>query len=360
MATYDFSQYGGPSKEWLAVETALPSTSFDVSADPVTLRETVNAGRAESSAQAMQALAPKVHITTYTIPTRDGSSIQARSYRSVSAPKEAKLPVFLFFHGGGWLFGSLDTEDAACAQHAINANCIVLHANYRHTPEHPFPVAWHDAADSLAWLHANIKILGGDASQVVVGGVSAGGNLAASITLEQHLGVNPMLAGLPAIAGQVLIIPGLASSVTYEETVAKRLPTSGPSSREENANAPVLPAAVVTYFSSLLKVPADVGPKDTKLNVAGAAEEDVRGMPPSVLGIAGLDMLRDEALLYAKTLAEAGVPTEVRLFKGVPHGFRRFGKQLKACEEYDKCTEEGIRWVLGKPKAIGKLDIKVV
>jgi acetyl esterase/lipase len=78
-----------------------------------------------------------------------------------------------------------------------------------------------------------------------------------------------------------------------------------------------------------------------------------------LLGIAGLDPLRDEALLYAKLLSEAGVPTETRLFKGVPHAFRRFGSALKASQDWDDCVEQGLHWCLSKPKATGKFDVKV-
>lgn len=355
----DFSQYGGPSEEWLAIEKTLPALTFDTNIDPVILKNAVNKEREERTAAGMKFLAPHVHTADYTIPTRDGSSIEARTYRSIKKDKSEKLPVYIYFHGGGFIFGSIASEDFTCAQTAINIGVLVVNVNYRHSPEHVFPTAWHDSQDAFAWVHKNIEELGGDSSKVLVGGVSAGGQLAASLTLEKHLGKNEVTRDLPEIAGQILIIPCVASSYTYAEGPGKKI-VPGKSSYIENENAPILPKKTVEFFTGLLKTPGpDTDLKDTKLNIVNASEEEVRGLPPTVFGIAGLDPLRDEALLYAKLLSEASVPTEVRLFKGVPHGHRRFGKALKASDHWDACVDEGIVWALSRPQATGKFEVKI-
>lgn len=351
----DFSQYGGPSEEWLAVEKTLPALTFDIKADPFALKSAVNSERESRTAAVMAELKAHVHTVDYSIPTRDGSTIEARTYRSVKNEKAEKLPVYLYFHGGGFIFGTLDGENASCAQTAINTGAIVLNVNYRHTPEHTFPTAWYDAQDAFVWLHKNIDKVGGDPSKVLVGGVSAGGQLAASLTLEKHLGKSEVLKGLPEIAGQILIIPCLASPYTYDEGPGKKLKVS---SYVENEFAPVLPKTTIEFFIGLLKVDKP-DHKDTKVNIVNATEDEVKGLPPTVLGIAGLDPLRDEALLYGKLLSETNVPTEIRLFKGVPHGHRRFGAALKASEHWDRCVEEGILWALSKPKATGKFEVKI-
>jgi acetyl esterase/lipase len=351
----DFSQYGGPSEEWLAVEKTLPATIFDVNQDPVTLRNTVNTERENRSAAAMEQLSAHVHMADYSIPTRDGSTIEARTYRSVKKEKSETLPVYLYFHGGGFIFGTLSSEDPTCATTAIKTGAVVVNVNYRHTPEHVFPTAWHDAEDSLAWIHKNIDKIGGDPSKVVVGGVSAGGQLSAALTLEQHLKKSDVTKDLPKLAGQILIIPCVAAPSTYDQGPGKKLKVS---SYVENEHAPILPKKVVEFFTGLLKVGVpDL--KDTKQNIVNSTEDEVRGLPPTVFGIAGLDPLRDEALLYAKLLSEANVPTEIRLFKGVPHGHRRFGDALKASKDWDDCIEEGIAWVLSKPEATGKFQVKL-
>ncbi|CAO2649223.1 Nn.00g066080.m01.CDS01 [Neocucurbitaria sp. VM-36] len=353
--TLDFSQYGGPSEDWLAVQKTLPALTFDVKADPVALRSAVNTERENRAAAAFAELSAQVETTDYSIPTRDGTSIEARTYRSVKKDKSEKLPVYIYFHGGGFLFGTLSSEDFSCAQTAINTGVIVLNVNYRHTPEHTFPTAWYDSQDAFAWLHKNIDNVGGDASKVLVGGVSAGGQLAASLTLEQHLGKSEVLKGLPTVAGQILIIPCVAHPDTYDQGPGEKLKVS---SYVENVNAPVLPKTTIDFFMGLLKVDTpDL--KDTKVNIVNATAEEVKGLPPTVFGIAGLDPLRDEALLYAKLLAEANVPTEIRLFRGVPHGHRRFGKALRASEHWDQCIDEGILWALTKPTATGAFDVKL-
>ena len=351
----DFSQYGGPSEEWLAVEKTLPALTFDVTADPVALRSAVNTERENRTAAVMADLSAFVHMTDYSIPTRDGSTIGARTYRSVKQDKSERLPVYMYFHGGGFIFGTLNSEDATCAQTAIKTGAVVLNINYRHTPEHTFPTAWNDSEDAFAWLHKNIDAIGGDALKVVVGGVSAGGQLAASLTLEQHLGKSEVTKNLPSLAGQILIIPCVAHPATYDQGPGKKLKVS---SYVENEHAPVLPKKTVEFFTGLLKV-GTPDFKDTKLNIVNATEDEVKGLPPTVFGIAGLDPLRDEALLYAKLLSETNVATEIRLFKGVPHGHRRFGDALKASKHWDDCIEEGIQWVLSKPKATGKFDVKL-
>lgn len=356
----DFSEYGGASEEWLAVEKTIPVPFFDFSLDPKTAQATVNGGREEASAKAMEKLGPHVQTADYSIPTRDGSTIEARSYRPVSVTEDDLLPVYIHYHGGGFAFGTLDSENATCANTAINAKCVVLNVNYRHTPDFVYPTAWHDSQDAFIWLHKNTDALKIDPSKVVVGGVSAGGQLTASLVLEKQKGENEALKNLPDIAAQVLIIPALAHYETYAEGPLKQMKSRDISSIVENENAPILPMKACVAFTKLLKIPkVELG--DTKINILSAATaDDVKGMPPTIFGIAGLDPLRDEALLYGKLLAEAGVPTEVRLFKGVPHGFRRFGPALKASAQWDKAVEDGVEWARSKPVATGKFEIKVV
>ncbi|KAF2819230.1 alpha/beta-hydrolase [Ophiobolus disseminans] len=351
----DFSQYGGKSDDWIALEKTLPALTFDTSMDPLALQSAVNTERANRSAAVFAELSAHVHTKDYSIPTRDGSTIEARTYRSVKTKEAEKLPVYLYFHGGGFIFGSIGAEDAACANTAIKTGVIVLNVNYRHTPQHIFPTAWNDSEDAFAWLHKNIDEVGGDASKVIVGGVSAGSQLSASLMLEQHLKKSDVTKDLPTLAGQILIIPCLADNKTYDQGPGKKLKVS---SYVENEYAPVLPKTVVEFFTGLLKVDK-IDLKDTKINIVNVSEDEVKGLPPTVFGIAGLDPLRDEGLLYAKMLSEANVPTDVTLFKGVPHGHRRFGDALRESKYWDDCIEEGIRWVLSRPQATGRFEVKV-
>lgn len=358
----DFSQYGGASEEWLAVEKTISKNIFGFNDDPAETKRANNDRRDKTAAEAAKDLLPLLKVETYTIPTRDGSTIEGRSYRPLSKPADEKLPVFIHFHGGGFFFGTLSSEDASCADIALKTGVVVFNVNYRHTPEHAFPIAWLDSQDAFAWLHANIShpAINGDPSKVVIEGVSAGAQLAASLVLEQHLGKSAVLQNLPPVAGQILLIPGLAWIHTYHEGPLKKMVSPDVSSYRENEDAPILPRPIIEWFMDQLKVESPPAVDDTKLNIVNATVDQVKGMPPAIFGVAGLDPLRDEGLLYAKTLAEAGVPTDIRLFKGVPHGHRRFGDALKVSKAWDLCIEEGIAWTLNNPKASGKFEVKVV
>jgi acetyl esterase/lipase len=213
----DFSEYGGPSEEWLNIEKTLPVPFFNFGADPKEIQATVNGNRVGASAKLMEHLGPHVRMTDHSIPTRDGSTIEARSYRAASKSEDEALPAYLHFHGGGFIFGTLDGENAACANTAINTGAVVVNVNYRHTPEHTFPTAWNDSQDAFVWLHKNTDKLRVDRTKVAVGGISAGAQLTASLVLEKHLGKSEVLNNLPEIAAQVLLIPPLSHHETYAD-----------------------------------------------------------------------------------------------------------------------------------------------
>ena len=314
----DFSQYGGPSKEWLAVEAALPPVPPGLSI--IQKRDAANASREASSAQAMATLGDQVELIDVSIPARDGFALQGRLYWPRILPKAARPALYLHLHGGGYLFGTLASEDSVCSQIALNTTAksldkggvVVLNLNYRHTPEYVYPTAWHDSQDTLAWIHeVGVPTFGIDPARVVVGGVSAGSHLTASMVLEQHLGRLDSLTGkkLPPIAGQVLMIPSLVSISCYAPQLA-RMASPEVSSTVENKDAPLLSLATMQFFTDLLMRDAPAGfvidPFDTKLSPGNATVDQVRGLPPSVFGICGLDPLRDEGLLFADLLTKAG------------------------------------------------------
>ena len=313
----DYTSYGTASADWIALEPDLPVPPTDQSLPE--LIKVTNSGREAVSAAEMksQGLADAVSPTTHSIPMRDGSTIQARSYRPRSLTEAPKpLPIYLNLHGGGFLFGTIDSEDAACSRivHYLstehNFPIVVLNVNYRHTPEHTFPTAFEDVEDALVWLHslppADLPAIFGvpvDRHSVVIGGISAGGQLSASMTLQQHLKIGP-LASLPRLKGQVLIIPCLVH-IDHYSGLRSRLASPEVSSYVTQKDAPVLPVSRIRMFTDLMDM-GKVDPKDRRLNVGNASREEVKGMPPSVFGIAGADPLRDEGLFYAEMLADEG------------------------------------------------------
>ncbi|KAF3761188.1 hypothetical protein M406DRAFT_358509 [Cryphonectria parasitica EP155] len=353
----DFSKYGGRSEEWLAVEAGLPLSSVVTGQAVLERRALVNKGREEIAARVMESLSGKVRTYDHSIPTRDGQQLEARSYRSTLAGSEGKSPVYMHLHGGGFLFGTLASEDAICARIAINTGVVVVNVNYRHTPEFTYPTAWNDVEDAFVWLHSTVDKLGVDEKQVVVGGISAGGQLSAALTLGKHLGALGAAArACPPIAGQVLMIPCLVHMNCYEGHMS-RIKDPSVASYVENENAPILSRDVCMMFLDLLKVD-NPDANDLRLNPGNVPPEKVTGLPPTTIGVAGLDPLRDEGLLYAKMLSEAGVPTRTHIFKGLPHGFRRFGDQLSETKRWDKVVEDGIQWALGRPKATGQFIVE--
>ncbi|KAG7102408.1 AB hydrolase superfamily protein B1A11.02 like [Verticillium longisporum] len=343
----DFSQYGGASDEWRATEKTITFSSASAGISPVDLQKKMNETREQAAAKAMESMKGLVQTQDYSIPTRDGSAIEARLYRPSSASQDDRLPVFLFFHGGGFLMGTLGTEDATCSWICTSAQVAVLHVNYRHTPKFPYPTAWDDAEDGFIWLHKNIDLVRGDPDQVIVGGISAGAQLTASLVLRKNMG-EPSTKDYPEIAGQVLMIPCLVGFEAYEPQL-KKLRDPSVSSYKENENSALLPMRTVRMFTELLQV-GTPDPADLRLCPGNASVADVRGLPPTTFGVAGLDPLRDEGLLYSQLLAEAGVPTDTYVFEGVPHGFRRFG-DLSQSKRWDSVLAHSVGWSLSQPKA---------
>ncbi|KAJ3545728.1 hypothetical protein NM208_g2373 [Fusarium decemcellulare] len=296
----DFSQYGGKSQDWLAVEATLPPPPVFESLEE--RKRVVNEGREQISAKDMASLSSSIRISDYLIKTRDGAQIEARAYRPAAVDDTTRLPIYIHLHGGGYLFGTLSSEDAICTRIACGSSVTVVNVNYRHTPEATYPMAWDDVEDAFHWVHDHIDELLGSRSEVLVGGISAGAQLAAALALTQHS--SPDGLSRPRIAGQVLMIPCVVHTDCYESQL-QQLKDPKLSSYIENEHAPILPMTTVKFFTDLLQVEgADVN--DLRLNPGNASSELVKGMPPTVLGVAGLDPLRDEGLLYGKKLAEAG------------------------------------------------------
>jgi acetyl esterase len=246
-------------------------------------------------------------VEPLTIPAPQGS-VPARIY----APKILRntnglAPCLVFFHGGGWTIGNLDSHDVVCRKLADEGQLIVISVDYRLAPEHKFPAAIDDAIASTKWIAANSKQLGIDASRLMVGGDSAGGNLAAAVAISARDGNGP------AIAAQLLIYPAIDFAMTHP-------------SHSEPETSILLTHSVIRWFrDNYLNGTADVG--DWRASPARA--KTLIGLPPAYVLTAGADPLRDEGDEYANRLKEAGVPVTYRHFSGQFHGFFTMGKLLQ-------------------------------
>ena len=234
--------------------------------------------------------------------------IAARIYTPMRLRKANDLaPCLVFFHGGGWVIGDLDSHDVACRKLADEGQLIVISVDYRLAPEHKFPAAVDDAIASTKWIAENSRRLGIDASRLMVGGDSAGGNLAAVVAISARDGNGP------AIAGQVLIYPAIDFALTHP-------------SHSEPETSILLTHSVIRWFRDhYLNGAADV--HDWRASPARA--KTLIGLPPAYVLTAGADPLRDEGDEYAKRLKEAGVPVTYRTFPGQFHGFFTMGKLLQ-------------------------------
>ncbi|RBR06159.1 uncharacterized protein FIESC28_11174 [Fusarium coffeatum] len=349
----DFTQYGNATPEWLAVTDSRPP--MDPSLSLKEMQDITNMHRENLAKSELKRMGnPEIHMKDYTVTARDGFALEVRTYRPPKQDND-RLPIYIHLHGGGYVFGNIPSEDAICTAIALGSNVTVVNLNYRHAPDFAYPTAWEDVEDTFHWVHDHIDVLLGNPDQVLIGGISAGAQLSAALTLQQNL--SPDGLKRPKLAGQVLMIPALVHPECYAP-ILEQLKDPALSSYVQNADAPLLGKAALEKFTSLLKV-AKPDPKDVRLNIGLASAEQVKGLPPTTLGVSGLDPFRDEGLLYGKKLAEAGVPTDVHLFNGLPHGFRRFGEQLSESERWDKVMENGIKWALSNPPPTGKFEFKL-
>jgi acetyl esterase len=241
------------------------------------------------------------------IPSPAGS-IPARIYTPLKLRKANDLaPCLVFFHGGGWVIGDLDSHDVVCRKLADEGQLIVIAVDYRLAPEHKFPAAVDDAIAATKWIADHARQLGVDASRLTVGGDSAGGNLAAVVAISARDGNGP------AIAGQVLIYPATDFAMTHP-------------SHSEPETSLLLTHSVIKWFRDhYLNGATDVG--DWRASPARA--NTLIGLPPAYVLTAGADPLRDEGDEYAGRLKEAGVAVTHRTFPGQFHGFFTMGKLLQ-------------------------------
>jgi acetyl esterase/lipase len=259
----------------------------DVAASRALLRETL-----------MGFAGPQVHVgvSDLSIPGPAGQ-IPARHYRPAATKP---TPLLVFYHGGGWTIGDLDTHDALCRLTCRDADVHVLSVDYRLAPEHPAPAAVDDAYAAFKWACEHAEELGAVPDKIVVGGDSAGGNLAAVVSqlARDDEGGKPVL--------QWLIYP------RTDFTAKTR-------SLSLFAEGFLLTKANVDWFEALYLDGSGIEPTDPRISPLLA--DSLAGLPPALIATAGFDPLRDEGDCYAAALHEAGTPVDRRSMRSLTHGF---------------------------------------
>ncbi|WP_454674053.1 alpha/beta hydrolase [Achromobacter pestifer] len=231
------------------------------------------------------------------IPVRDGARIGARLYRQA----DAAGAVLLYFHGGGYCVGGLDSHDSLCRDLALRSGCAVLAVAYRLAPEHRFPTAFEDAVDSYAWLRGQAPVLGLNAGHIAVGGDSAGATLATALCLALRD------AGQPQPLLQALLYP--CTSARQDSA-----------SHQRYAEGHLLEGDTLQWmFNNYLRGDAD----RTDWRFAPLEAADLRGLAPALVALPEYDPLHDEGLAYAQRLRAAGVPVDIRVYPGMIHDFAR-------------------------------------
>jgi acetyl esterase/lipase len=230
--------------------------------------------------------------------------IPIRVYWPDDGAGTATHPVTMFFHGGGFALGDLDTHDATARDHAVGAASVVVSVDYRLAPEHPYPAAVEDAWAATRWVADHAGEFGADSSRFAVAGDSAGGNLAAVVA---QLARDAARSGDgPEVAFQLLWYP------------ATMWDTSLPSFAE-NADAPVLDGDAMAAFTHWYAGHLD--PADPPATLAPGRAGDLSGLPPAYVAVAGHDPLRDDGVRYAELLAAAGGEVELHNAETLVHGY---------------------------------------
>ena len=237
-------------------------------------------------------------VEDITIPVMDGP-ITARVYRPTT---EGPLPVLVWYHGGGWVIGSVAGSDATCRHLAQRSGCAVVSVEYRLAPEHPYPAAPRDCYDALRWVVDHADELGVDPTRVAVGGDSAGGNLSAVVTLVAAD------RGGPDIRFQLLVYPATDLLRSYP-------------SHQENGEGYLLDNDAMDWFLGHYLSGTEGDPKDKLVSPLYADEDELAQLPPALVITAEYDPLRDEGEAYAKRLEQAGVPARTIQVPGQIHGF---------------------------------------
>ncbi|QWW70759.1 alpha/beta hydrolase [Rhizobium sp. WYJ-E13] len=245
-----------------------------------------------------------------------GGPIRVRIYRGVGAPTK-DAPALLYLHGGGWVVGTLESHDEICRWFANIGACIVFCPDYRLAPEHKFPAGLEDCLSALACVVEQASALGIDPERIAVAGDSAGGNLAAVLSLLSRDGV------ARKISAQLLLYPNTDAGQTTDSFV-------------RFSEGYGLTASTMRWFRDhYVRDAADIA----DWRVSPLRVGNVAGVPPAFVAIAGQDILADEGESYARRLAEAGVPVILRRWQDQIHGFVSMGRHIPAAR---RAVEEAV------------------
>ncbi|GLZ10224.1 alpha/beta hydrolase [Actinomadura sp. NBRC 104425] len=298
----------------MALDPQIQAVLDDLAATPapapntLTVAENRAAGRAFASFAGDVVPVREVRDTAF----RNGDhDVPVRIYTPETVPVGSLAPVTVFFHGGGWVFGDLDSQDHYARVVATRSKTIVVSVDYRLAPEHRFPGAVEDAYAALQWVARNASSFGADPQRIALFGESAGGNLAAVTAQEAKR------RGGPAVTFQALAYP---ATDRFDDSP----------SMYDHAAGPLLTRPWLEWFWGAYLNTPDEGADP---RVSPLRERDLTGLPAAFIVTAEYDLLRDQGIRYADALRAAGVPVTHRPVAGVPHAFLSFTRDVQVARD---------------------------
>jgi len=291
--------------------------------------------------------------TTHRVPVPAGGIVQVRVYESADILDVENRPVYLNYHGGGWTFGGFESDRAFCCKVTNWVGCVVVDVDYRLAPEHPWPAQLQDSWAAFLWVSSqfatwnvtpqvreNAELLGIDPENIIIGGVSAGGHLAAIIAQR-------CLALQIPLKLQILTVPAVDLITPFDRTWNLRPDCSYPS-YAENAKAPLFPIERLQYCIKHFLGPqmphpipaANPAVLSQEIELSPITAGSLTGLAPALVTTADVDMLRDEGEAYARRLETDGVNVDLKRFMGVPHPFTFMAGTLPEAREYiQRCCD---------------------
>lgn len=285
----------------------------------------------------------QVKETFHDVPTRDNASVRVKVYTPIQHANADQRPLIVMMHEGGWSMGDLTDEDLNCRLFSRDLGAVCVNVEYRLAPEHPFPTGVHDCQDVVRWCartaSSDSDILPANPRQdFIVGGASAGGNLAAvmcQLSRDEHLD--------PPLTGQYLCVPALLSSDAVPEKWKAEY-----QSRFNSKDDPVLQMS----DSGTSRSTKDLKPDTHSPLFLPLLHPELKGLPPAYFQLGGLDPLRDEGLLYERVLREeAGVRTKIDVYDGYGHMFWTNWPTMQRSREFVDDTLSGMKWLLEQKSA---------
>lgn len=320
--TLSLPAFAEPSQDMQAVLEKLSA----LGAQPVHALDVGEARMQASPADAAKAVqwqqripsAPEGQVATrdIAVPTENGN-LPARLYIPEG---EGPFPVIVYFHGGGWVIADLNTYDATPRALTYGTKAITVSVDYRHAPEHTFPAAHEDAWNAYAWVVENAHAFNGDAERIAVAGESAGGNLAANVSLMAR----EMQATMPV--AQLLVYPVAGNDTTT------------PSYEENAEQVPLGKADMKWFIDHVFNSPEEAA--DPRVNLVG--RDDFEDLPPTTVILAEHDPLRSEGEALAAKMKADGVAVDSRVFSGVTHEFFGMGKVVGAAKDAEDMAIKGL------------------